>query len=164
MTPQLFLNYRLKSVAHLPLKVLGFRFVNMFIDDLFALIIRMPTMARISCFRDDVVFLVYLWVKVCEIPEDGAAGKTGPLEVVDVLLSIDGEGTTGKGFDETMKMVWRAKDAYSVRLLFQRPAKRKTVEKVGVNGLDSKVEGGKGTAAVIPPRTASAAAGSKETT
>ena len=61
MTPQLFLNYKLKSVAHLPWKVLGYRFVNTFIDDLFAFIIRMPTMARISCFRDDVVFIIYLW-------------------------------------------------------------------------------------------------------
>jgi len=61
MTPQLFLNYKLKSVAHLPWRVLGYRFVNTFIDDLFAFIIRMPTMARMSCFRDDVVFIVYLW-------------------------------------------------------------------------------------------------------
>ena len=35
--------------------------VNTFIDDLFAFIIRMPTMARMSCFRDDVVFIIYLW-------------------------------------------------------------------------------------------------------
>lgn len=41
MTPQLFLNYKLKSVAHLPWRVLGYRFVNTFIDDLFAFIIRM---------------------------------------------------------------------------------------------------------------------------
>jgi len=61
MTPQLFLNYKLKSVAHLPWKVLGYRFVNTFIDDLFAFIIRMPTMARLSCFRDDIVFFIYLW-------------------------------------------------------------------------------------------------------
>ena len=61
MTPQLFMNYKLKSVAHLPWKVLGYRFVNTFIDDLFAFIIRMPTMARISCFRDDIVFIIYLW-------------------------------------------------------------------------------------------------------
>lgn len=60
MTPQLFLNHRLRSVAHLPWRVLGYRFVNTFIDDLFAFIIRMPTMARISCFRDDVVFFAYL--------------------------------------------------------------------------------------------------------
>jgi len=61
MTPQLFLNYKLKSVAHLPWRVLCYRFINTFIDDLFAFIIRMPTMARISCFRDDVVFVIYLF-------------------------------------------------------------------------------------------------------
>jgi len=60
MTPQLFLNYKLKSVAHLPWRVLCYKFLNTFIDDLFAFIIRMPTMARISCFRDDIVFFVYL--------------------------------------------------------------------------------------------------------
>jgi len=60
MTPQLFLNYKLKSVAHLPWRVLGYRFINTFIDDLFAFIIRMPTMTRISCFRDDIVFFIYL--------------------------------------------------------------------------------------------------------
>ena len=61
MTPQLFLNWKLKSVAHLPWRVLGFKFVNTFIDDLFSFIIRMPAMARISCFRDDVVFFIYLY-------------------------------------------------------------------------------------------------------
>ena len=61
MTPQLFLNYKLKSVAHLPWRVLGYKFVNTFIDDLFAFIIRMPTMARMSCFRDDIVFIIYLY-------------------------------------------------------------------------------------------------------
>jgi len=60
MTPQLFINHHLKSVSHLPWKFLGFRFVNTFIDDLFAFIIRMPTMHRISCFRDDIVFFIYL--------------------------------------------------------------------------------------------------------
>jgi hypothetical protein len=61
MTPQLFLNYKLKSVAHLPWRVLIYRFLNTFIDDLFAFIIRMPTLARISCFRDDIVFVIYLY-------------------------------------------------------------------------------------------------------
>ena len=44
MTPQLFINHHLKSVSHLPWKFLCYRFVNTFIDDLFAFIIRMPTM------------------------------------------------------------------------------------------------------------------------
>lgn len=61
MTPQLFINYKLKSVSHLPWRFLCYRFLNTFIDDLFAFIIKMPTMHRISCIRDDVVFLIYLY-------------------------------------------------------------------------------------------------------
>lgn len=61
MTPQLYINYRLKSVSHLPWRFLCYRFLNTFIDDLFAFVIRMPTMHRISCFRDDVVFIIYLY-------------------------------------------------------------------------------------------------------
>jgi hypothetical protein len=61
MTPQLFLNWKLKSVAHLPWRVLVYKSLNTFIDDLFSFIIRMPAMARISCFRDDVVFFIYLY-------------------------------------------------------------------------------------------------------
>ncbi|VDM64299.1 unnamed protein product, partial [Angiostrongylus costaricensis] len=61
MTPQLFINYKLKSVAHLPWGMLTYKFINTFIDDLFAFVIRMPTMYRIGCFRDDIIFLVYLY-------------------------------------------------------------------------------------------------------
>jgi hypothetical protein len=34
---------------------------NTFIDDMFAFIITMPTAHRVACFRDDVVFLIYLY-------------------------------------------------------------------------------------------------------
>jgi hypothetical protein len=61
MTPQLYINYKLKSVANLPWRVFVYRACNTFIDDLFAFIIRMPTLHRLSAFRDDVVFLVYLF-------------------------------------------------------------------------------------------------------
>jgi hypothetical protein len=61
MIPQVWLNYRMKSVAHLPWNVLGYRFVNTFIDDVFAFIVKMPTMARLAVFRDDLVFIVYLF-------------------------------------------------------------------------------------------------------
>ncbi|EJW84099.1 cleft lip and palate transmembrane protein 1 [Wuchereria bancrofti] len=61
MTPQLFINYKLKSVAHLPWRMLTYKFINTFIDDLFAFVIRMPTMYRLGCFRDDIVFLIYIY-------------------------------------------------------------------------------------------------------
>uniref|UniRef100_A0A8I5NM73 Lipid scramblase CLPTM1L n=1 Tax=Papio anubis TaxID=9555 RepID=A0A8I5NM73_PAPAN len=61
MLPQLFVNYKLKSVAHLPWKAFTYKAFNTFIDDVFAFIITMPTSHRLACFRDDVVFLVYLY-------------------------------------------------------------------------------------------------------
>ncbi|XP_051519075.1 lipid scramblase CLPTM1L [Myxocyprinus asiaticus] len=61
MLPQLFVNFKLKSVAHLPWKAFMYKAFNTFIDDVFAFIITMPTSHRLACFRDDVVFLVYLY-------------------------------------------------------------------------------------------------------
>uniref|UniRef100_A0A0N5AYZ6 Lipid scramblase CLPTM1L n=1 Tax=Syphacia muris TaxID=451379 RepID=A0A0N5AYZ6_9BILA len=61
MLPQLFVNYRLKSVAHLPWRAFMYKACNTFIDDIFAFIISMPTSHRLACFRDDVVFVIYLY-------------------------------------------------------------------------------------------------------
>jgi hypothetical protein len=63
MTPQLYINYKLKSVAHMPWDVLTYRALNTFIDDLFAFIISMPTMHRLACFRDDIIFIIFLYQK-----------------------------------------------------------------------------------------------------
>ncbi|XP_033335152.1 lipid scramblase CLPTM1L [Megalopta genalis] len=61
MLPQLFVNYKLKSVSHLPWRTFMYKAFNTFIDDVFAFIIVTPTAHRIACFRDDAVFLVYLY-------------------------------------------------------------------------------------------------------
>ena len=61
MTPQLYINYKMKSVEHMPWKVLTYKALNTFIDDMFAFIISMPTMHRIACFRDDIIFVVYVY-------------------------------------------------------------------------------------------------------
>ncbi|XP_071506264.1 putative lipid scramblase CLPTM1 [Diadema antillarum] len=61
MTPQLFINYKLKSVAHLPWRMLTYKALNTFIDDIFAFVIKMPTLYRIGCLRDDVIFLIFLY-------------------------------------------------------------------------------------------------------
>ena len=60
MVPQLYINYKLRSVAHLPWKQLSYKFFNTIIDDLFAFCIKMPPLHRLSVFRDDAVFLVFL--------------------------------------------------------------------------------------------------------
>lgn len=49
--PQLYLNYKLKSVAHLPWRQMTYKFLNTIIDDLFAFVIKMPLLHRISVFR-----------------------------------------------------------------------------------------------------------------
>jgi hypothetical protein len=61
MCPQLYINYRLKSVAHLPWRAMGYKVFNTVIDDVFAFAIAMPWSHRLACFRDDVVFLVFLY-------------------------------------------------------------------------------------------------------
>lgn len=88
MTPQLFINYKLKSVAHLPWRMLTYKFLNTFIDDIFAFVIKMPTMYRIGCFRDDIIFLIYLYqrwiyrVDLTRVNEFGVSGEdiAGPTE------------------------------------------------------------------------------------
>ena len=52
MCPQLFINYKLKSVAHLPWRQMTYKFLNTIIDDLFAFVIKMPALHRLSVFRD----------------------------------------------------------------------------------------------------------------
>ena len=61
LTPQIYLNYKLQSVEHLPLKAFIFKFLNTIIDDLFAFAVKTPILYRIFCFKDDVIFVVYLY-------------------------------------------------------------------------------------------------------
>ena len=76
MTPQLFLNYKYKSVEHLPWRALVYRACNTFIDDLFAFIITMPGLHRMSVFRDDIVFFIYLYQRWI-YPEDMTRASLG---------------------------------------------------------------------------------------
>jgi len=60
MCPQLYVNYRLKSVAHLPWKVFVYKIFNTFVDDAFAWLVEMPMKHRLMTMRDDVVFVIFL--------------------------------------------------------------------------------------------------------
>ncbi len=61
MTPQLFINYKLKSVAHLNWRTMTYKSLSTFVDDLFAFVIKMPIMHRLACFRDDLIFFIFLY-------------------------------------------------------------------------------------------------------
>ena len=63
MTPQLFINYKLKSTAHLPWRMMTYKALGTFVDDLFAFVIKMPTLHRLACFRDDLIFFIFLYQK-----------------------------------------------------------------------------------------------------
>ncbi|KAK0089851.1 hypothetical protein PV325_005158 [Microctonus aethiopoides] len=83
MTPQLFINYKLKSVAHLPWRMMSYKFLNTFIDDIFAFVIKMPTLYRLGCFRDDIVFFIFLyqrWIYKIDHTRVNEFGFTGDME------------------------------------------------------------------------------------
>jgi len=64
MMPQIFINYKLKSVAHMPWRVLMYKFFNTFIDDVYAFVIAADQMTgkhRYMTLRDDVVFFIFLY-------------------------------------------------------------------------------------------------------
>ena len=45
----------------MPARAMTYKFLNTFIDDLFAWTIKMPTLHRLATLRDDVIFFVYLY-------------------------------------------------------------------------------------------------------
>lgn len=61
LVPSVYINYRLKSVAHVPKKAMAYKVVNTFIDDLFAFVVKMPWLHRLATLRDDVIFFIYLY-------------------------------------------------------------------------------------------------------
>lgn len=60
MTPQIYINYKMKSVENLPIKALAYKFLNTIIDDVFAFALDTPTLHRISVFKDDVIFVIFI--------------------------------------------------------------------------------------------------------
>lgn len=85
MVPSLYINYRLKSVAHMPARAMTYKFLNTFIDDLFAFTIKMPTLHRLATLRDDVIFFVYLyqsWKYKVDYTRVNEFGQGGEEEVV----------------------------------------------------------------------------------
>ena len=42
LTPQIYLNYKLQSVEHLPMRAMTYKFLNTIIDDLYAFAVKSP--------------------------------------------------------------------------------------------------------------------------
>lgn len=109
MTPQLFINYKLKSVAHLPWRMLTYKALNTFIDDIFAFVIKMPTLYRLGCLRDDVIFFIFLyqrWIYKTDmkrVNEFGISGEPDEPENDDSQAKIDEPAQNGEIAKETKK-------------------------------------------------------------
>ncbi|XP_017773979.1 PREDICTED: cleft lip and palate transmembrane protein 1-like protein [Nicrophorus vespilloides] len=87
LLPQLFVNYRLKSVAALPWRAFMYRAFNTFIDDIFAFIITMPTSHRLACFSDDIVFFVYLYQRWLYPVDKNRVEDDGTEEINDATIN-----------------------------------------------------------------------------
>jgi hypothetical protein len=61
LVPQLIVNYKLESTAGMNSRTFVYKILGTFVDDLFAFCIKMPTLHRLACFRDDVVFFIALY-------------------------------------------------------------------------------------------------------
>lgn len=70
----------------MPARAMTYKFLNTFIDDLFAFTIKMPTLHRLATLRDDVIFFVYLYqawaykVDYARVNEFGQGGEDEPVE------------------------------------------------------------------------------------
>eukprot|EP00262_Sarcandra_glabra_P020094 TRINITY_DN7897_c0_g1_i1.p1 TRINITY_DN7897_c0_g1~~TRINITY_DN7897_c0_g1_i1.p1 ORF type:complete len:590 (-),score=95.29 TRINITY_DN7897_c0_g1_i1:365-2134(-) len=106
MCPQLFINYKLKSVAHLPWRQMTYKFLNTIIDDLFAFVIKMPLLHRLSVFRDDVIFLIYIyqrWIYPVDrkrINEFGFGGEDEDRSAAADVAAIQDADTTPEKAEE----------------------------------------------------------------
>ncbi|XP_037805461.1 cleft lip and palate transmembrane protein 1-like protein [Lucilia sericata] len=98
MLPQLFVNYKLKSVADLPWRAFMYKAFITFIDDVFAFIITMPTAHRVACLRDDVVFLIYLYQRWL-YPVDKKRLDTG----LAIEETVDNEDLTQRLMENSME-------------------------------------------------------------
>jgi hypothetical protein len=58
-------------------------FLPLLLSDLFAFVIKMPLMHRLACFRDDIIFFIYLYqrwiyaVDMSRVNEFGQGGEDG---------------------------------------------------------------------------------------
>ena len=81
----------------MPARAMTYKFLNTFIDDLFAFTIKMPILHRLATLRDDVIFFVYIYqawkykVDYTRVNEFGMGGEDededdaakGKKEIVD---------------------------------------------------------------------------------
>ncbi|KAJ3800381.1 cleft lip and palate associated transmembrane protein, partial [Lentinula aff. detonsa] len=97
LVPQLIINYKLKSVAHMPMKAMIYKTLSTVVDDFFAFCIKMPFLHRLACFRDDVVFLIFLYQRWIYRIDPKRVNEYGQ------VLSGDAQAVEGENPDKESK-------------------------------------------------------------
>ncbi|KAJ7164281.1 hypothetical protein C8R46DRAFT_1099215 [Mycena filopes] len=57
----MIINYKRKSISRMPMKAMIYKTLSTVVDEFFAFCVKMPFLHRLACFRDDVVFLIFLY-------------------------------------------------------------------------------------------------------
>jgi hypothetical protein len=115
-----------------------YKFLNTFIDDLFAFTIKMPTLHRLATLRDDVIFFVYLYqtymykVDYSRVNEFGQGGEDEEVEEKDANQPL----RANAGGDRGLKVPEGGVEAKGPKV----PEKDEAVK---ASGSKSKVEGRK---------------------
>merc|ERR1712086_868672 len=93
MFPQIFINYKLKSVAHMPWRVMMYKAFNTFVDDAVAWggIFPMPFKHRLMTLRDDLVFLIFLYQLYIYKVDTSRADEYGFVHAMDEKAAVDGK-------------------------------------------------------------------------
>ena len=91
----------------MPARTMMYKFLNTFIDDLFAFTIKMPVLHRLATLRDDVIFFVYLyqaWAYKVDYTRVNEFGQGGDDEAVEEKVAnkplkapADADGSVQEG-------------------------------------------------------------------
>ena len=103
---------QLKSVAHMPWRVMAYKCFNTFIDDVFAVMVSMPMHHRVACLRDDAVFFVFLYQRwlypvdkrraneygfAYEMDDQGAGGSDANASAGEAAAAGEHESSSASG-------------------------------------------------------------------
>jgi hypothetical protein len=103
----------------MPGRAMAYKFLNTFIDDLFAFTIKMPFLHRLATLRDDVIFFVYIYqawaykVDHTRVNEFGQGGDDEPVEEKIAAKPLTSPADAKDVGKEPVEAVKKAEEAVS---------------------------------------------------
>lgn len=88
---------------------MAYKFLNTFIDDLFAFTIKMPLLHRLATLRDDVIFFVYIYqawaykVDYTRVNEFGQGGDDEDVDAKQASKPLEAPANGKKGDTKDVK-------------------------------------------------------------